>query len=100
MAGNDLARSIDLSPSVPEQHAPHAAFAQIINHALAINGFPIGHSFQPRVEFADGFVAEVKEVGIEKWKMIVVLALAGHVATSDFAHGIGVILVLDAEAFV
>ena len=46
---------------------------------------------------ADGFVAEVEEVGVEERKVVVRLRGAGHVRADDLAVRVRVILVLDAH---
>ena len=97
-AVDQLARGGDLVPGVPQQHAAHAARAQIVDDALAVRLHPVLHDVHVGAELADGFVAEVEEIGVEVRQVLVGFAGAGHVAPGLFAHHVGVVLVLHSPA--
>jgi nucleotidyltransferase AbiEii toxin of type IV toxin-antitoxin system len=62
---------VHLLPDVPQQHAPHPAASQVIDHTLTVGFFPVRHGLQARVNFTDGFVSQVKKIRVKRREMIV-----------------------------
>jgi len=89
---------LDLAPGVPQQHAAHAALAQVVDHSLPERFLPVFDDLEARIELAHRLVAEVEEVGVEERQMVVRLCPTGHVAPGHAPHRVGVVFVLEAQA--
>src|SRR6516162_3390046 len=94
---DEVSSGVYLSPYVPQQNAAHAPIAKIINDPFPEPGLPIAKGVQARVQLADGFVAQIKQVGIEEGQVMVRFGFSSHVTTCDAAHCVGVVFVLNAQ---
>jgi hypothetical protein len=54
---NQTTRRVDLLPNIPQQHAAHAAFVQLVDHPFAKELLPIGEGLELGISFAHGFIA-------------------------------------------
>jgi hypothetical protein len=58
--GNQLPGGVHLLPHIPQQHAPHSASRQVVDHTLPVRILPVGHGLQPRVHFTYDLVAQLE----------------------------------------
>src|SRR5690348_4899474 len=66
-----LACLVHLVPHVPEEEAARAAgLVDVGDRPLAVRLLPGLDRGKPRVDLADGLVAEVEEIGVEKRQMV------------------------------
>src|SRR5690606_14647984 len=95
---DQLPCGIDLFPGVPQQDATHPAFPEVVQDTFAVRLRPVLDDLHVACEFTHGFVAEIKEVGVEVREVPVLFLGACHVPSCSCAHDIGVIFVLNASA--
>src|SRR5437870_2327250 len=79
LSRDQFPRRIHLPPNVPKQHTPHAPLMLIVKHTFLISFLPISDDIQARIQFTDGFVPQLKQVGVEKRQVVVWLSASGHV---------------------
>src|SRR5438552_17809474 len=96
--GDERAGVVPLAPGVPKEPSPYPPRLQVVDDALTERGLPVGDGFEARVELPHGFVAELEQIRIEEWQVRVGRRSTRHVLPCDLAHGVGVVLVLHAEA--
>ncbi len=94
---NKLSGGIYLLPDVPQQNSAHPAIFEVIDNPFSKGRFPVRKRLESRIQLADGFISEVKEIGIEKWQMAVRFRFSRHIASGELAHRICIILMLDAN---
>src|SRR6516225_1589214 len=64
--GDQLPGCVHLLPDVPQQHAPHPAVPQVVNHPLPVRLLPVGHGLKPRINLAHGLVAQVEQIRVKE----------------------------------
>src|SRR5687767_2667819 len=62
-------RRLNQPPGVPQQHTAHVAARHIIDSALTKLFAPIAHHVAARVQFTNGFVAPIEQVGVKEWQV-------------------------------
>src|SRR5207244_5304393 len=92
-------RRVHLAPRVPEQHAAHATLLEVVDHPLPERLLPLGDRLKAGVYIPDGFITQLKEVGVEEGEMVIGRWPARHVQTSLVAHRVCVVFMLHPDVF-
>src|SRR5262249_33815241 len=98
--GDQSSGGVHLLPDVPQQHAPHPAIPQVVDHPLPVRLLPVGYGLKPGVHLAYGLVAQLEQVRVEEREVVVGDGSTGHRLARQPTHCVGVILVLHAESLV